>query len=265
MTKLRQALAVIVPPTIFFAQATTCWAQSSAPIGEVSQAEVHLADYTLFLTVATFSLAIVTFLLALFAFASAAYFAKKERAFVFVKTTDVEQEHGISGGVPVVRSHRFAVVWANVGSTPTKMLHYRVMSRVTDGPLAADFAFDNDASEPDLMAVIGPKGTLTCPEIGVSDEDLGAVRHGSKHLYLWGWAEYYDTFWFTKRRRTEFCFDVGMNSDGNRLGMVVYSAHNGADDECAGRIHTYPPKHPHSWWYKLYKRMSGIRSLPVGK
>ena len=46
------------------------------------------------------------------------------------------------------------------------------------------------------------------PEAAISPQDILDVQAGRKHLYLWGWAKYFDVFPGTREHITRFCWIV---------------------------------------------------------
>jgi len=62
--------------------------------------------------------------------------------------------------------------------------------------------------------IIGPKFHImgsqapVLPEAAISPQDILDVQAGRKHLYLWGWAKYFDVFPGTREHITRFCWIV---------------------------------------------------------
>ena len=73
--------------------------------------------------------------------------------------------------------------------------------------------------------------------VTASLENIKSLQDGSKHMFVWGWAEYDDVFEGTRRHRTEFCNEIVAVGDLNdylktSFNFPIYSRHNGADADC---------------------------------
>lgn len=100
--------------------------------------------------------------------------------------------------------------WYNVGNTPTRKLRVRVHYTLTDTPLAADFAFAVDYLPALGRSTLSPKESMESPVFDVTAADLVLVKNETKHLYVWGGAEYDDVFAGTPQRTTKFCVKAGL-------------------------------------------------------
>ncbi|HEX7633830.1 MAG TPA: hypothetical protein VF427_00955 [Noviherbaspirillum sp.] len=124
-----------------------------------------------------------------------------QRAFMFIKEFKTFLHFDAVSG-----QYRWSIhpVWENSGNTPTRGLSINTTYRLLDEPLPKDYAFPN--SREDLIPTIaGPKAMVEAVPGAISAEDLAAVQQGSKHFYIWGWAEYHDIFEGTKKHTTRFC------------------------------------------------------------
>jgi hypothetical protein len=59
-----------------------------------------------------------------------------------------------------------------------------------------------------------------------SEEEVAAIKSGSKRLYMFGTATYEDVYRVT--RHTNFCFNIIWLPDGNSMGLYT-KLHNDAD------------------------------------
>jgi hypothetical protein len=133
-------------------------------------------------------------------------------------------------------------MWTNSGNTPTRRLSVRVHYELRDTPLPVDFGFV--VPEVDgAPATIAPKASIGSLPYPINGSDLVAIRDGTKHLYVWGVARYWDVFQGTPRYVTKFCVEASditgdplkaWHDVENRVGIVfrTYVRHNCADDEC---------------------------------
>jgi hypothetical protein len=81
------------------------------------------------------------------------------------------------------------------------------------------------------------------PKAAISLQDILDSQHGTKWLYIWGWARYSDVFANTPQHITRFCwvitpvgdplaFDPNVPS-GIDFQTVHHTEGNCADDECS--------------------------------
>ena len=124
---------------------------------------------------------------------------------------------------------RLTVVWKNGGDTPARNMLVNFNYKEFLGAMPKNFDFPDAASQPCL---IGPKAEIPGNSLVLHRDVLDRLGRGSHKLYLWGWAEYKDVFDGTPRRRTEFCFELRMNSDPSSGGMyhsfIPHPRHNGS-------------------------------------
>ena len=129
----------------------------------------------------------------------------------------------------------YRLEWKNTGQTPaTDVLTYTNWESRIDA-LPDDFPYPkasiNDA------AALGPGQHVHAWPIFIPGETIERVRRGILRLYVWGAAEYNDTFKDTSRRRTEFCYEIVFDDaaagDGQiAMGSRFCGPHNGIDDGC---------------------------------
>lgn len=123
----------------------------------------------------------------------------------------------------------FGVNWTNGGNTPTKNLRTRIDYVIWDGELLKDFSFPDNV-DPIGTGFLAPKQMFAGPRIPqnqpLASVDVDQILNGSKRLYFFGWAKYFDMFPGTPERTTTFCFFV----QGNRgsYGFPIHVAHNDA-------------------------------------
>lgn len=153
-----------------------------------------------------------------------------QRAFVFVTTIIPRRGINMDGDT----THWvFEVQWKNSGNTPTKNMFVRMNLLPFDGELPDDFDF-KDLGNDNVPVFIGPQSMVGSGQLSVQVADVEAVIAGNKKLFLWGWAEYDDTFKDTPRHRVEYCFDIRIageaKTDKNSIQMSMYRRHNGNYD-----------------------------------
>jgi hypothetical protein len=123
----------------------------------------------------------------------------------------------------------FGVSWTNGGNSSTKNLRTRIDYELVDGELPNDFSFP-DKADPIGTGFLAPKQMLMGPRIPqrqpLASVDVDQILNGTKRLYFFGWAKYFDMFPGTPERITTFCFFV----QGNRgsYGFPIHFAHNDA-------------------------------------
>ncbi len=167
-----------------------------------------------------------------------------DRAFVFVSEGLINP--AINSKTDKVEQWNTGVRWKNSGTTPTKNLRLHITLAVFDNPMPEDFAFPT-GPVPDVHVLIAPGGTIDSAVLSIDLEQMEGVHEGTKHLYVWGWAEYDDVFDGTPRHRTEFCYKwhVGGNirsKDKYATRYNLHLRHNGADEECEFPLVTESPK-----------------------
>jgi hypothetical protein len=127
----------------------------------------------------------------------------------------------------------------NSGNTPTKNLQERVNVYPSTGELPKDFSFP-DAGKPETD-VLAPKQVIAYEAEPIPIDKIQAVQNGTGHVYVYGWVSYNDQFPSTRLHRTEFCYQLRLNSlPGDvtdpkyNLGGKLMSCHrhNCADEEC---------------------------------
>jgi hypothetical protein len=176
-----------------------------------------------------------------------AYAAKKssdslissERAFVSVHQPWWAAIPRIGGG----HDYIFGVRWINGGNTPTKGMKTYTDNYLSETKMPDDFVFPNDAPHI-ATAFLAPKcnpiiGHRTPKENGIPDRTIAAVQAGTKFLYIFGWAKYFDVFPGTPERVTRFCYMILVNGDpfqprsnGFGINFPIYERYNCADDGC---------------------------------
>jgi hypothetical protein len=138
------------------------------------------------------------------------------------------------------------VILENTGNTPTKNMIYHSSMKIFDGDIPGEFDFpDLDQRRP-RRSFIGPKTWSGAFTFTIGREELIATQAGRRRIFVWGWADYDDTFAGTPRHRTEFCREIfavpGVPLVGHAqqwAGASQYGRHNAADDECDRRPKPY--------------------------
>jgi hypothetical protein len=163
-----------------------------------------------------------------------------QRAYVFTGSDEIipigdEDGKVISAILPVKLE--------NSGSTPTRKTKAHINWHYYPTALPKGFRFPDMFTKDSVNApfVIGPRGHFDLDTEPIRLEILEAVRLHRFHLYLWGWAKYYDVFKDTPLRLTEFCYDVSpvqgaMQPSGFKSLTVRYNQcvpHNCYDEECS--------------------------------
>ena len=70
-------------------------------------------------------------------------------------------------------------------------------------PIPDGFTYPDAGHAPITPVVIGPKQDVSIGPLDIPVADIQA----KKHLYFWGWMEYYDIFENSPRHLTEFCYE----------------------------------------------------------
>lgn len=142
--------------------------------------------------------------------------------------------------------------WTNSGDTPTRRLKIYSACEIRLTPLPPGFDFSTITGTVG-SGLLGPKIQLLggqAPQIpapAITPQDLVDVQTGIKHLYVWGWARYNDTFPGTPEHITRFCWYVRVvgnpfafvpgsqpgGAGGVAFPYVYHMEGNCADDECA--------------------------------
>jgi hypothetical protein len=169
-----------------------------------------------------------------------------ERAFVFALDVSPFWEINATTGA---YDWRFRPVWKNSGDTPTRNMIMHTSCMIQTTPLPPGFNFD----DPDAQTGRGliPPNTQTLggvaptpPAPAITPQDILDVRNGTKFIFLWGWARYFDVFPGTEQHITRFCWlidpvgDPTIPYDANSPTRVIFrtihhSEGNCADEECA--------------------------------
>jgi hypothetical protein len=148
-----------------------------------------------------------------------------QRAFLYVSKFNIS---------PVGSVYKVSFVWSNGGTTPTRFMREATHIRLFKGEMPDDFKLRNTAENGTQMFV-GPKADSAGKAIVLPAEDLGAVATHRGHLYIWGWAQYFDAFPDTKQHLTQFCTevtDVVYSTSNTNIVTTTCQRGNCTDDEC---------------------------------
>jgi hypothetical protein len=166
-----------------------------------------------------------------------------ERAYISVRSLGVTPPpmDGATEGLVAT------ILLQNTGNTPTKHMIFHSSMNIFSGDIPADFDFsDLDQRQPHQL-FIGPKAWGGTFGFTINREGLVSTQAGCR-IFIWGWADYNDTFPGTPRHRTEFCYEVLVerrqsagSADRWDFGNSQYRRHNAADDECYRRPAPYTP------------------------
>jgi hypothetical protein len=159
-----------------------------------------------------------------------------ERSYVSVRLIRLT---AISSSADKITALHAMVILENTGNTPTKKMIYHNSMQIFDGDVPQDFDFpDLDQRRP-RQSFIAPKTWVGAFNFAISREELIATQAGQRRIFVWGWADYDDTFAGTARHRTEFCHEIfalaGVPLAGHAEHWArasQYWRHNAADDEC---------------------------------
>lgn len=147
-----------------------------------------------------------------------------------------------------VEAWSFRCVWHNVGSTPTKHMITRVgmVRKYGDEPLDFDKDVTNKLPGHPGRLFLGPGNEAGSEKFVVPVNEMLAALMDGVQIYLWGCADYNDTFDKTPRHRTEFFAKIIIVGDPQLrdcgIGYQLYGPFNGIDDECHGKPEPYDPK-----------------------
>jgi len=148
-----------------------------------------------------------------------------QRAFLYVGKFNISR---------VGNLYKVNFVWSNGGTTPTRLMREAVHVRLFKDDMPDNFIL-YDPAEKGTELVVGPKADSNGRAEVLSAADLESAAAYQGHLYIWGWARYYDVFDRTPQHLTEFCTEVTdvVYSPGN-INFVTSSCERGncTDDEC---------------------------------
>jgi len=161
-----------------------------------------------------------------------------QRAFVnYSPTSEIGTE--IAGGRVVAWWPRIPII--NSGTTPVRNLTENGTYFTSPSEITEDFAFP-DRHNPEHGS-LGPRDTMTY-EIGpIPITDIQKLYSHQAHIYVYGWATYNDIFNLTKLHKTEFCYELRLNTIAGdvtdpkyllpgRFNLCPKGLHNCADEEC---------------------------------
>jgi hypothetical protein len=124
----------------------------------------------------------------------------------------------------------------NSGNLPTKDLSYKIGCVPSLTKIDDPFANQKFSELQTTQMSIGPKVVITPNACEYSTKDMSALSSG--FIYVLGRAEYKDRFDDSKRRVTEYCFQINpiyFNPQGNQISgkaLPCVAGHNCADEEC---------------------------------
>ncbi|MBM6576326.1 hypothetical protein KCP91_08070 [Microvirga sp. SRT01] len=130
-----------------------------------------------------------------------------------------------------------SVHWTNEGNTPAIDTASNLNWRLWPEPLHKDFDFPEVVKDRyGIRSVVGPTMFRPSYSVELFRDTLIAIANGSLFFYVWGWMEYHDVFEGTPRHRTEFAFQVLVNTEKMprevTITIVNLPAYNGMDDFC---------------------------------
>lgn len=133
---------------------------------------------------------------------------------------------------------QFGPIWSNAGQSTTVMLRTFTSHIIINSPLEAGFNFPEDRkvaagnAGPSSRPFMGPAAPL---DGAISLAQIQAAAQGSSHIYIYGWAKYYDVFDREVEHVTKFCVKPRPEVDETgQLKFVfdVHDEHNCADEGC---------------------------------
>jgi hypothetical protein len=104
--------------------------------------------------------------------------------------------------------YRAHIQMTNGGTTPTKYGFYEMSAAVQDSGPDENTDFDALPQSRRLPFIFGPHQLYDSQGAQISLSDLEAVGAGKKHMFLWGWIVYRDTFSGTPIHLSEYCLNV---------------------------------------------------------
>lgn len=116
--------------------------------------------------------------------------------------------------------------WINRGATPTKNMIISVGRLVTEAPLEDDFEFDGGVAVATTTAYLAPNSEQTGVGAEFTADELLLELQGKLHLYVFGSAEYNDTFDGTPRRKTTFFVELSSNGSLDEKQRPEYGFSN---------------------------------------
>ena len=130
--------------------------------------------------------------------------------------------------------------WKNSGVSPAIHARFYTDRYLEDVEMPENFQFRIGTTN---EIFVGPQATIGTGNIGVTAEDLIAVRERRKFLYFWGRVDYSDIFENTPRHITKFAFQVldfrgdvskEWNANTNIVELITrhLNRHNCADQSC---------------------------------
>jgi hypothetical protein len=150
-----------------------------------------------------------------------------QRAFVFV--TGVQPSRIVNLQDQQTVGWQFAVRWENSGSTPAINFNAHLNMSPFDGDIPAGFDFADIPPTDNVSGFVPPKGSIGM-QVQQPIAIIQSVIENKRRLFLWGWAEYDDTFGNTPRHRIEYCLEIKIagefTTDKNTVASEMYRRHN---------------------------------------
>ena len=150
------------------------------------------------------------------------------RAYVHIGLWDKHPTLDASGHV---LSWKINPRFENTGNTPTRNLQFVCMTIISNAQLPPGFRFETGDATP-FRTLVGPKQYMLGGDVIINAQTYS----GAEFIYTYGWIEYDDVFYLTKRHRTEYCYRIffyGNCTDKDcAVGYLFHPDYNNADYEC---------------------------------
>jgi hypothetical protein len=125
------------------------------------------------------------------------------RAHVFLKDMKIEVVN--SNGLPHI--YRFSPIWSNGGGTSAIDISIVTNWANSIGPLPKDFTYDlTGAYAKSTNMTLGPTSDGKSAFFDISAQDVHRTNQGKHLIYIWGVAEYADSY--ADNYRSQFCIVV---------------------------------------------------------
>ena len=157
-----------------------------------------------------------------------------ERAFVFIKTFEVHVINAevrilpqwMNSGSTIANPFRNYVNWSAFVGVPTSYPDLDTSGKPMAGPGVS------------LPTYIPPRSTQFAETMTIPLSVMEDIRNGKKRLFVWGWAEYRDTFVESPLHRSEFCEEIKVTNMGKdaatgkvtiAISTAIYGPYNTAN------------------------------------
>lgn len=136
------------------------------------------------------------------------------------------------------------IMWQNTGQTPAYSVRAGMRWRMIETALPSNFRFPERGEAKGGLPTVAPQQSITSSWRKLTLLEIKEVAHGKKRCFIWGWAEYSDTFPDSPRRRTECAFEMRVEGLRDTYGVSFdpLQRHNAMDINCLKPAKPWPYK-----------------------